>query len=208
MRTYSSRPHALRERWWVAILVAGALALLVGAAPAAAAPPPTLGLDALQAELTADGSVDGYMRTTLTGTTPQDIPVKILAIVDGFYWGKLIMFESTDQAITDIGGIAAGMSGSPVYAAVDGPDPIVGAVSYGDSFTLHGTGLATPIEYMTALQSQYGSAAATRAPARAVRLAEPVVTSSGVVRKLVLGGEPAATSAAAGTSVVHRSRRP
>ena len=143
------------------------------------------------------------MRTALSGTTPQDIPVKILAIVDGFYWGKLIMFESTDQAITDIGGIAAGMSGSPVYAAVDGPDPIVGAVSYGDSFTLHGTGLATPIEYMTALQGQFGSAAAAPAPAKAVRLAEPVVTSSGVVRRLVLGGEEAAASAAAGTSVVH-----
>jgi hypothetical protein len=203
MRTYSSRPHALRERWWVAILVAGALALLAGAAPAAAAPPPTLGLDALQAELTADGSVDGYMRTTLSGTAPQDIPVKILAIVDGFYWGKLIMFESTDQTIADIGGIAAGMSGSPVYAAVDGPDPIVGAVAYGDSFTLHGTGLATPIEYMTALQGRYGAAAATPAPARTVRLDEPVVTASGVVRKLVLGGESAAASAAAGTTVVH-----
>jgi hypothetical protein len=203
MRTHSSHAHAHREKWRVAILLVVALGLLAAAAPAAAAPPQTLGLDALQAELTAQGSVDGYMRTALAGTTPQDIPVRILAIVDGFYWGKLIMFESTDQAITDIGGIAAGMSGSPVYAAVDGPDPIVGAVSYGDSFTLHGTGLATPIEYMTALQHQYGSATAAPEPATTVRLDEPVVTASGVVRKLVLGGEKAAASAAAGTSVVH-----
>jgi hypothetical protein len=199
--SYSSRPHALRGGWWIALLVAGVLALLVGAAPAAAAPPPTLGLAALQAELAAQGSVDGYMRTALSGTTPQDIPVKILAVVDGFYWGKLIMFESTDQAIIDIGGIAAGMSGSPVYVTADGPDPMVGAVSYGDSFTLHGTGLATPIEYMTALQDQFGGAVGAAAPARAVRLDEPVVTSSGVVDRLVLDGE-AAASAPAGTSVV------
>ncbi len=95
------------------------------------------------------------MKTSMSGTSVTKIPVKILAIVDGFYWGKLIMFESTDPAITDIGGIAAGMSGSPVYVNVDGTDRIVGAVSYGDRFTLRGTGLATPIEYMTALQDQY-----------------------------------------------------
>ena len=87
--------------------------------------------------------------------------------MDGFYWGKLIMFESTDPAITDIGGIAAGMSGSPIYVNVDGTDRIVGAVSYGDWFTLRGTGLATPIEYMTSLQDQYAAAAqAARAPVR------------------------------------------
>ncbi len=203
MRTYSSRPHALRERWWVAILVAGALALLVGASPAAAAPPPTLGLDALQAELTVKGSLDGYMRTTLSGSTPQDIPVTILAVVDGFYWGKLVMFESTDPAITEAGGIAAGMSGSPVYLTADGPDPIIGAVSYGDMFTLRGTGLATPIEYMTEIQTRYGSDAGVRADPAAVDLRRPVLTSSGVVRRLELGSPEAAAAAGAGTAVMH-----
>ena len=111
------------------------------------------------------------MKTSMSGTTVTKIPVKILAIVDGFYWGKLIMFESTDPAIDDIGGIAAGMSGSPVYVTVDGTDYIVGAVSYGDWFTLRGTGLATPIEYMTALQDQYGAAgdAGCRRQARPAR---------------------------------------
>ena len=104
------------------------------------------------------------MKTSMSGTTVSDIPVKILAVVDGFYWGKLIMFESTDPAIADIGGIAAGMSGSPVYVNVDGTDRIVGAVSYGDWFTLRGTGLATPIEYMTSLQDQYAAAQPQRRP--------------------------------------------
>jgi hypothetical protein len=203
MRTYSSRLHTFRERWWVALLVVVALGLLIGAAPAAAAPPPTLDLDALQAELTVQGSLDGYMRTTLSGTAPQDIPVTVLAVVDGFYWGKLIMFESSDPAIVDAGGIAAGMSGSPVYLTVDGPDPIIGAVSYGDIFTLRGTGLATPIEYMTEIQSRYGSVAGVRSEPAAVDLRRPVLTSAGVVRKLTLGSPQHTASAASGTAVMH-----
>ena len=199
MGTYSARSRTARGRWWGLVLAAFVIVLLAAAAPASAAPPPTLSLDGLQAELTAHGgTVDGFMKTSMSGTTVTDIPVKILAIVDGFYWGKLIMFESTDPAITDIGGIAAGMSGSPVYVNVEGTDCIVGAVSYGDWFTLRGTGLATPIEYMTALQDQFGAAGAQPA---AVKLDRPVATSAGVVKKLVLGKAKAA--AAADTAVMH-----
>jgi hypothetical protein len=179
-----------------------AAVLLTAAAPASAAPPPILGLDDLQTELAAQGPIDGFMKTSMSGTTVSSIPVRILAVVDGFYWGKLIMFECTDTSVTDIGGIAAGMSGSPLYVNVDGTDRMVGAVSYGDWFTLRGTGLATPIEYMTALQSRY-DAAAEPAAAASVRLDEPVTTSTGVVRKLVLGSRSTAATAATGTSVMH-----
>ena len=200
MGTHSSRSRTRHARSWGLVLIAFAVVLLAVAAPASAAPPPTLGLDGLQAELTAHGSVDGFMKTSMSGTSVSNIPVRILAIVDGFYWGKLIMFESTDPAITDIGGIAAGMSGSPVYVNVDGTDRIVGAVSYGDSFTLRGTGLATPIEYMTSLQDQY-AAAAQNARAAAVKLDRPVATAAGPVKKLVLG--TAGTTAGADTAVMH-----
>ncbi len=183
------------------MLIAVVGALLAVAAPASATPPLTLGLDGLQAELTAHGSVDGFMKTSMSGTTVSNIPVRILAIVDGFYWGKLIMFESTDPAITDIGGIAAGMSGSPVYANVDGTDRIVGAVSYGDWFTLRGTGLATPIEYMTSLQDQYAAAAAQGTQAAAVKLDRPVATAAGPVKRLILG--TAGTTAGTDTVVMH-----
>jgi hypothetical protein len=178
------------------------LVALVACAPAGAAPPPTLDLDGLQAEL-AGGPVDGFMRTSMSGTAVDTIPVKVLAIVDGFYWGKLIMFESTAPAIVDNGGIAAGMSGSPLYVNVDGTDKIVGAVSYGDLFTLRGTGLATPIEYMTALQQRYASAASAAVNGSAVKLARPVATSGGVVRELVLAaGEDAHPAASDGTAVM------
>ena len=199
MGTHAPRSRTQRGRWWGLVLAAFVVVLLAIASPALAAPPPTLGLDGLQAELTNHGgTVDGFMRTSMSGTTVSKIPVKILAIVDGFYWGKLIMFESTDPAITDIGGIAAGMSGSPVYVTVDSTDYIVGAVLYGDAFTLRGTGLATPIEYMTALQDQFGGAGAQPAT---VKLDRPVATSAGVVKKLVLG--KAEATAAADTAVMH-----
>ena len=200
MGTHSACSRTRHGRWWSFALIAAVGALLVVAAPASAAPPPTLGLDGLQAELTAHGNVEGFMKTSMSGTSVSNIPVRILAIVDGFYWGKLIMFESTDPAITAIGGIAAGMSGSPVYVNVDGIDRIVGAVSYGDWFTLRGTGLATPIEYMTSLQDQY-AAAAQNTPAAAVKLERPVATSAGPVKKLLLGTE--GTTAGADTAVMH-----
>lgn len=205
MDTHSARSRARRaRRWGLVLIVVVATTLLIAAAPAGAAPPPTLGLDGLQAELTALGSVDGYMKTTMSGTAPTDVPVKILAIVDGFSWGRLIMFESADPAITGTGGIAAGMSGSPIYVDVDGTDRIVGAVSYGDWFTLRGTGLATPIEYMTALQDTYAASASAPATTTTVRLDHPVATSTGIVRRLVLD-ENASSGAptAAGTSVMH-----
>ena len=200
MDTHSAPSRTTHGRWWGLVLAAVAVVLLAAAAPASAAPPPALGLDDLQAQLTAQGTVDGFMKTSLSGTSVSNIPVKILAIVDGFYWGNLIMFESTGPAITDIGGIAAGMSGSPVFVNVDGTDRIVGAVSYGDWFTLRGTGLATPIEYMTSLQDEYAAAQGAQ-PAAAVKLDQPVSTSTGVVRKLVLG--KASATAGADTAVMH-----
>lgn len=201
MSTHAARSRTAHARWWGLVLAAFVIVLLGAALPASAAPPPTLGLGDLQAELTAHGSIDGFMKTSMSGTSVSEIPVKILAIVDGFYWGKLIMFESADPAITDIGGIAAGMSGSPVYVDFEGTDRIVGAVSYGDWFTLRGTGLATPIEYMTSLQDKYAAAGQKAQAATAIKLDRPVSTSAGVVKKLILGA--AGTSAAADTAVMH-----
>ena len=188
------------------MLVLGLTAMLAG--PALAGPPaPILDLTQLQAKLAADGPLDGHMTTTMKGTTPVDIPVRVLAVVQGFAWGNLIMFESTDPAITDIGGIAAGMSGSPVYVDDGGVDKLVGAVSWGEDFSARGTGLATPIEYMTALQDQYaGSAAAPASARKTVTLSAPVQTSQGPVRRLVLAANSktaAAVAPAAGQAVMH-----
>ncbi len=194
------------RRLSIALLVALAVLVLLSAAGPAAAGPPgaTLDLAALQAKL-ASGPLDGYMITTMQGSTPQQIPVSVLAVVEASTWGKLIMFESTDPAIVDIGGIAAGMSGSPVYVDDGGTDTLVGAVSYGSDFSLRGTGLATPIEYMARAQDAHQSS--RRAPVRAtVTLDRPVRTATGVVKTLVLAANQkaaGATTPAAGQAVMH-----
>lgn len=215
MGSHRSRSRSRSRRWWsLLLLIVIVGVLLTAAAPAYAVPPPTLGLTGLQAELTAHGTVDGIMKTSMSGTSVSTIPVKVLAIVDSFTWGKLIMFECTDSAITDIGGIAAGMSGSPIYVNVNGTDRLIGAVSYGDWFTLRGTGLATPIQYMTELQTKGGNSSAGAgsspgspqgsSPVRStVRLDEPVLTSAGPVRTLVLGDAKAGRTADRATAVMH-----
>ena len=144
----------------LAIAVA-ALALAWLPALASAAPVgPTLTTAQLQAMLDANGGapIAGYFKTVLKGATIETIPVRILSITtqgNPDLYGvppKLIMFEASGAEIDAIGGIASGMSGSPVFVTDGGGDKLVGAVSYGDIFTTHDVGLATPIEYMSAIE--------------------------------------------------------
>ncbi len=182
-------------------LLLALLVLLAVAQVAAAAPPgPTMDLEQLAVALES-GPLDGYLLTTMDGTTPEPITVQVQSLVD-YSWGSLILFEASGPWIDRIGGIAAGMSGSPIYVDDGGVDKLVGALSYGDAFTLGGLGLATPIEYMAAIESDYavGALAALQAPRPpapgAYPLAEPVKTSAGVVRSVVV-----ARSATAAASV-------
>ena len=121
----------------------------------------------------------------------EDPGARSQSLVD-YSWGTLILFEASDREIDRIGGIAAGMSGSPVYVDDGGVDKLVGALSYGDWFTLDGMGLATPIEYMAAIEADYPSARsrrseAPRPPAPApTRSTSPCRPASGVVRSVVV----------------------
>jgi hypothetical protein len=127
----------------------------------------------------------------MKGTAPEEIPVTVESLVD-YSWGSLILFEAGGPQIDRIGGIAAGMSGSPIYVDDPGGDRLIGALSYGDWFTLNGMGLATPIEYMAALEEDYpvgalASLGPPRPPAAGTyALDEPVVTDEGVVRNVVV----------------------
>jgi len=159
------------------------ITLLALAGPASAAPPdPTLGLDGLRSRLEG-GSMSGYLKTTMSGYTVEEIPVTVHALIEDA-WGSLILFEATGPQIERIGGIALGMSGSPVYVDDDGAMKLVGAASYGDSFTLGGMGLATPIEYMTDLQATYVKEPASIAGA--YQLDEPVQTDEGRLSSVVI----------------------
>lgn len=146
------------------VLLLAALAmctsLLAGATIAAAGPQePTMGLTDLQTMLDAepDGIVEGYFKTVLKGSTISTLPCEILAITSDDSGASnaqygLIMFRGAGAQMESFGGIVAGMSGSPIYVEDGGVDKVVGAISYGDMFTLGGTGLATPIEAMAAIE--------------------------------------------------------
>lgn len=150
---------------------------------------PTMGLVALQTRLDASpsGTLSGYLKTVLRGSTIETMPVTVLAVTDSGD-GALILFEVTGAEIDRIGGIASGMSGSPVYIDDAGVDTLVGALSYGDIFTKSGTGLATPIEAMMALEITYPMSVP-------MILSEPVLTESGMKDRVILTQDPAAFTA-------------
>jgi len=194
-----SRFSALKLRLCaLAVLIAALLAF--GATAASAAPTtPTMNVTELQ-QLIDDngGQLDGYMNTVLKGSTRATIPVRILAVTGGFADGPaemsaLIVFEAYGPDIDKIGGIAAGMSGSPIYVD-DGPvptDTLVGALSYGDWFTLNGTGLATPIDAMSAIEDYVGTTSYGIRP-----LPEPMIIGGEVKSSVVIAPNPAKLEAA------------
>lgn len=158
------------------------LALSLSVATVAFATPAdeTMSLTELQAKLDA-GPVTGEMKTVLKGSDIETIPVKVQFINGGPSSDDAqIMFDAFGPKIDEIGGIAAGMSGSPIY--VDGK--VIGAVAYGDYFAKGGVGLATPIGEMLKVKSDY-------APTF-FDLKKPILTSNGVIKSVVVAPNPAA----------------
>jgi hypothetical protein len=159
-----------------------ALAVLALAAPAMAGPPePTISVADLQTKL-ASGPLDGYFLTVVGGTSqdPVQIPVTVLSVVpDLSVDGALILFEASGPVIDKVGGVAFGMSGSPVYVDDGGTFKLIGAVAYGPEGA-SALGMATPIEYMAAMEDDF--------PAKTVTLAlpEPVAAGGGLVSKVTV----------------------
>lgn len=84
-------------------------------------------------------------KTVVAGTEIEEFDVEILGILAGQGTvEKLILVRVSGDAIDRTGGIAAGMSGSPVY--IDGK--LLGAIGYGFNLTDHRLGMVTPIEFM------------------------------------------------------------
>jgi len=179
------------DRLWAMLAIATVFFILSTTAAMAAPPEPTMGLAALQTRLEASpsGTVQGYLKTVLHGSTIETMPLEVLAVTDTGQ-GALILFEVTGAKIDRIGGIASGMSGSPIYIDNSGVDTLVGAVSYGDIFTKGGTGLATPIEAMMALEVTYPMSVP-------MRLSSPVRTESGMKDRVILTQDPASFTAEA-----------
>ncbi|MGQ0550686.1 MAG: SpoIVB peptidase S55 domain-containing protein [Armatimonadota bacterium] len=87
----------------------------------------------------------GVARTVVRGTAVESFDIEVLSVIPGAgASGDLILVRASGPLIQKTGGIAAGMSGSPVF--VNGR--LVGAIGFGWAFADHSLGLVTPIESM------------------------------------------------------------
>lgn len=87
----------------------------------------------------------GTAKTVIRGTDIESFEVEFLGVMrNAGPSGDLILIRASGDVIDRSGGIAAGMSGSPVY--VD--DQLVGAIAYGYSLSDHRIGFVTPISDM------------------------------------------------------------
>lgn len=121
-----------------------ALIVLIASAAASAASPfvPT---DRIMRISEVRPGMIGECRTVIRGTEQATFPVEVLDVVSSSGSPKdLILIRAYGPAIEETGGIAAGMSGSPIYIG----GRLVGAIGYGWNFSRHDIGLATSIEDM------------------------------------------------------------
>ncbi len=96
----------------------------------------------------------GLARTVFKGYEVEEFPVEIMDIIRNQGVGKnLILIRAGGDKIDKIGGIAAGMSGSPVY--INGK--LIGAIGYGWNLSDHRFCLVTPIEDMLELFNDEGT---------------------------------------------------
>jgi SpoIVB peptidase S55 len=89
--------------------------------------------------------LEGVALTAGTGNVLFKFPVKVESVVQEGLDSPRILIRASGAFIESTGGIAAGMSGSPVYFK----NQLAGAISAGFPNADHNLGLVTPIEIMT-----------------------------------------------------------
>lgn len=120
----------------VALLSAAWLAWPLAGLASSAASPSLFPIEQVRAGLT------GYGLTVVEGTQVERFDVRVLGLVRrAGPAGDLILIRVSGPVIDRAGGIAAGMSGSPVY--VDGR--LLGAVGFAFEYSDHSVGMVTPI---------------------------------------------------------------
>ncbi len=162
----------------LAAALAAAAGLAWAGGPAAAADP-ILPL----AEVTP-GMV-GEARTVVRGTEIVTFPVSVLDVqraTDG-PGGSLILVRAEGPLMQTTGGVAEGMSGSPVYVTgADGVARVIGAIAYGSGDEANVIVGVTPIEQM--IDSSSGQRANARTPSATPARRATVVRNRGAARRL------------------------
>lgn len=132
----------------------------------------------------------GIGKTVVLGTQIVEFRVRVLGVLtNGGPAGDLVLFQASGPAIERVGGLAAGMSGSPIYLG----GRLAGAFSYTFQSSDPFIGLFTPIEDMLRdLPAAGGTPRVSRAAPAAYAIA-PIRVGSRVVRRIVVAccGRPA-----------------
>lgn len=91
----------------------------------------------------------GHALTAVERNQIIALPLSIIAVQEGQIAGEpLILVRLSGEHIEQYGGIASGMSGSPVYITVHGQDQLLGAIAYAFANSDGMYGLVTPIRLM------------------------------------------------------------
>ena len=100
--------------------------------------------------------LNGEAFTVFSGTKIESFNIKVIDVVDnGTTHGKLILVRLSGKNITESGGLASGMSGSPVYIG----GQLLGAISYGFENADPMLAMVTPIGSMLELWDKRVTAA-------------------------------------------------
>lgn len=122
-----------------------ALALFFACAACARADAPFVPTDKIIPISEIKPGMKGTCVTVVSGQKRETFPVEVIDVISSTSSPKnLIVIRASGPLIKKTGGIAAGMSGSPMY--INGR--LAGAIGYGWEFTDHDIGLVTSIEDM------------------------------------------------------------
>jgi hypothetical protein len=122
----------------------------------------------------------GIGKTVILGTKVSQFKVKVLGVLrNAGPAGDLVLFRASGAAIDPIGGLASGMSGSPIYIG----GRLAGAFSYSFQFADPTVGLFTPIEDMLKVFPGKGKAGGARPGLYAV---SPVSLDGHLIRNVQL----------------------
>ncbi|MFN2340934.1 MAG: SpoIVB peptidase S55 domain-containing protein [Halanaerobium sp.] len=109
---------------------------------------PVLAAEKIMPLAEVEAGMTGYGKTVFSGSEIEKFEIEIIDVLDNRSLDEnLILIKLTGDKVEEYGGIAAGMSGSPIYLN----DKIIGAIGYGWNNSDHRFGLVTPIERMLKL---------------------------------------------------------
>lgn len=142
---FGKRPLCGLLRVLVAVLGAGMIFFSVTLSQCEAFPVPFVPRDPVFPVAQLRTGMVGEARTVVQGLEVVSFPVEIVDVLhrEGIP-RHLVLIRVSGPLMDRTGGIAAGMSGSPVYVQ----NKLVGAIGYGWEFSDHRLGLVTPVADM------------------------------------------------------------